>query len=148
MLHFNTSSLSSEPIHQILTKTSINIPQPRQKSTKRDRASAQQASRVLACTSLSNLYLRAIRLSHAPSTRRKVAVNTATMDRLRQAADQTRVAVTAPTKWVNMYGDFITKNAGAVGQVEGALRSLTYIIPGMRSIRPKSRSEDGMLTWL
>jgi peroxin-16 len=30
-----------------------------------------------------------------------------------------------------MYTDFITKNAGAVGQVEGALRSLTYIIPGM-----------------
>jgi peroxin-16 len=29
-----------------------------------------------------------------------------------------------------MYSDFITKNAGAVGQVEGALRSLTYIIPG------------------
>lgn len=54
------------------------------------------------------------------------------MDRIRQAADQTRVAVSAPTKWVNMYGDFITKNAGAVGQVEGALRSLTYIIPGMR----------------
>lgn len=29
-----------------------------------------------------------------------------------------------------MYSEFITKNAGAVGQVEGALRSLTYIIPG------------------
>ncbi|KAG0642526.1 peroxisome membrane protein [Tuber brumale] len=28
-----------------------------------------------------------------------------------------------------MYGDFITKNAGAVSQIESALRSLTYIVP-------------------
>jgi peroxin-16 len=33
-------------------------------------------------------------------------------------------------KWLNMYGEFITKNAGAVSQIETALRSLTYIIPG------------------
>ncbi|KAK5132488.1 hypothetical protein LTR08_009034 [Meristemomyces frigidus] len=52
------------------------------------------------------------------------------MDRLKQAAEQTKVIVKLPPKWLNMYGDFITKNAGAVGQVEGALRSLTYIIPG------------------
>ncbi|KAK5120061.1 hypothetical protein LTR85_006542 [Meristemomyces frigidus] len=52
------------------------------------------------------------------------------MDRLKQAADQTKVIVKLPPKWLNMYGDFITKNAGAVGQVEGALRSLTYILPG------------------
>ncbi|RMY40826.1 hypothetical protein D0865_12453, partial [Hortaea werneckii] len=52
------------------------------------------------------------------------------MERLRQAADQTKVTVKMPAKLVGMYGDFITKNAGAVGQVEGALRSLTYIIPG------------------
>ncbi|KAI7662237.1 hypothetical protein KC319_g8168, partial [Hortaea werneckii] len=51
------------------------------------------------------------------------------MERLRQAADQTKVTVKMPAKLVGMYGDFITKNAGAVGQVEGALRSLTYIIP-------------------
>merc|ERR1711939_924714 len=54
----------------------------------------------------------------------------AMMERLRQAADQTKVTVKMPAKLVGMYGDFITKNAGAVGQVEGALRSLTYIIPG------------------
>ena len=53
-----------------------------------------------------------------------------TMDRLRQAADQTKVVVKMPPKWLGMYSDFITKNAGAVGQVEGAIRSLTYIIPG------------------
>ena len=52
------------------------------------------------------------------------------MERLKYAADQTKLVVKLPPKWLNMYGDFITKNAGAVGQVEGALRSLTYIIPG------------------
>jgi len=60
------------------------------------------------------------------------------MDRLRQAADQ-------PREWVNMYGDFITKNGSAVGQVEGALRSLTYIIPGMFRSRSWKRGcvEEG-----
>jgi len=52
------------------------------------------------------------------------------MNRLKQAADQTRLVVSLPPKWLNMYGDFITKNASAVGQVEGALRSITYILPG------------------
>ncbi|KAI7092164.1 hypothetical protein KC356_g130 [Hortaea werneckii] len=56
------------------------------------------------------------------------------MERLRQAADQTKVTVKMPAKLIGMYGDFITKNAGAVGQVEGALRSLTYIIPGASSV--------------
>ncbi|KAI7355712.1 hypothetical protein KC336_g22254, partial [Hortaea werneckii] len=56
------------------------------------------------------------------------------MERLRQAADQTKVTVKMPAKLVGMYGDFITKNAGAVGQVEGALRSLTYIIPGATGV--------------
>lgn len=35
-----------------------------------------------------------------------------------------------PSKWVPLYEDFVTKNASSVGQVESALRSLTYIIPG------------------
>ena len=52
------------------------------------------------------------------------------MEGLKKAADHTKVIIDLPTKWFNLYGDFITKNAGAVGQVEGALRSLTYIIPG------------------
>lgn len=33
--------------------------------------------------------------------------------------------------YLNIYGDFITKNAHAVSQIESALRSLTYIVPGM-----------------
>ncbi|KAF2146104.1 uncharacterized protein K452DRAFT_315358 [Aplosporella prunicola CBS 121167] len=39
-------------------------------------------------------------------------------------------AVSLPPKWLAMYEEFITKNASAVSQVESALRSLTYIIPG------------------
>ncbi|KAK1143823.1 hypothetical protein N8T08_006074 [Aspergillus melleus] len=35
-----------------------------------------------------------------------------------------------PSKWLPLYEDFVTKNASSVGQVESALRSLTYIIPG------------------
>ncbi|KAI0020701.1 peroxisome membrane protein [Xylariomycetidae sp. FL0641] len=35
-----------------------------------------------------------------------------------------------PPKWLHMYADFITKNAHQVSQIESALRSLTYIIPG------------------
>lgn len=35
-----------------------------------------------------------------------------------------------PPKWLQMYDDFITKNAGQVSQLESALRSLTYVIPG------------------
>lgn len=52
------------------------------------------------------------------------------MEHLKNAAEQTKVVVRLPTKWVHMYGDFITKNGSAVGQVEGALRSLTYLAPG------------------
>ncbi|OQE76627.1 hypothetical protein PENNAL_c0065G08858 [Penicillium nalgiovense] len=35
-----------------------------------------------------------------------------------------------PSKWLSIYEDFVTTNASSVGQVESALRSLTYIIPG------------------
>lgn len=52
------------------------------------------------------------------------------MDRLKQAAGHTKDVANLPAKSLEMYSDFITKNAGAVGQVEGALRSLTYLIPG------------------
>ncbi|KAL4928239.1 peroxisomal membrane protein PEX16 [Aspergillus undulatus] len=51
-----------------------------------------------------------------------------------EAARKTRNAVPAallqPSKWLPMYEDFVTKNASSIGQVESALRSLTYIIPG------------------
>ncbi|KAH6697354.1 peroxisomal membrane protein pex16 [Plectosphaerella plurivora] len=35
-----------------------------------------------------------------------------------------------PPQWLRAYEDFITKNASQVSQLESALRSLTYIIPG------------------
>lgn len=35
-----------------------------------------------------------------------------------------------PPQWLSSYEEFITKNAGQVSQIESALRSLTYIIPG------------------
>ena len=35
-----------------------------------------------------------------------------------------------PPRFLNMYSEFITKNAHQVSQIESALRSLTYIIPG------------------
>ncbi|KAG5922153.1 hypothetical protein E4U42_005583 [Claviceps africana] len=35
-----------------------------------------------------------------------------------------------PPRWLGMYDEFVAKNAGQVGQIESALRSLTYIIPG------------------
>lgn len=53
------------------------------------------------------------------------------MNRLKQAASHTKDVANLPARSLEMYSDFITKNAGAVGQVEGALRSLTYLIPGM-----------------
>ena len=63
----------------------------------------------------------------------------AAMEQLKSAASQTKVVVKLPTKWISMYSDFITKNAGAVGQVEGALRSLTYLVPGgLRRLRALS----------
>ncbi|PWY79767.1 peroxin [Aspergillus eucalypticola CBS 122712] len=39
-------------------------------------------------------------------------------------------ALLQPSKWLPLYEEFVTKNASSVGQVESALRSLTYIIPG------------------
>jgi len=35
-----------------------------------------------------------------------------------------------PPRFLHMYSDFIAKNQGQVSQIESALRSLTYIIPG------------------
>ncbi|TVY41757.1 Peroxisomal membrane protein [Lachnellula subtilissima] len=39
-------------------------------------------------------------------------------------------ALALPPKWLNMYSSFITANQSSVTQIESALRSLTYIIPG------------------
>ncbi|EPE36976.1 hypothetical protein GLAREA_09139 [Glarea lozoyensis ATCC 20868] len=39
-------------------------------------------------------------------------------------------ALTLPPKWLSLYGNFITTHQSSVTQIESALRSLTYIIPG------------------
>lgn len=57
----------------------------------------------------------------------------------KQATQKTGEVLSLPPKWLGMYSDFITKNSSAVSQIESALRSLTYIIPGMLA-RPSSFS--------
>jgi peroxin-16 len=50
----------------------------------------------------------------------------------KQATQKTGAVLSMPVGWLGMYSDFITKNSSAVTQIESALRSLTYIIPGAR----------------
>ncbi|KAJ4990655.1 peroxisomal membrane protein [Stagonosporopsis vannaccii] len=49
---------------------------------------------------------------------------------IKEATHNATEVLSQPTKWLGMYSDFITKNSSAVSQIESALRSLTYIIPG------------------
>ncbi|KAK2003813.1 peroxisomal membrane protein [Colletotrichum falcatum] len=50
--------------------------------------------------------------------------------RLSHQTSTIRAVLSLPPQWLHMYDDFITKNASQVSQIESALRSLTYIIPG------------------
>ncbi|CAI7661895.1 unnamed protein product [Penicillium bialowiezense] len=52
------------------------------------------------------------------------------METVRNIQNPIPTALLKPSKWLSIYEDFVTKNASSVGQVESALRSLTYIIPG------------------
>jgi peroxin-16 len=54
------------------------------------------------------------------------------METVRNIQNPIPPALLKPSKWLSVYEDFVTKNASSVGQVESALRSLTYIIPGER----------------
>lgn len=47
-----------------------------------------------------------------------------------------RNALALPPKWLATYDDFVSKNIRQVSQMESALQSLTYIIPGELTIRP------------
>ncbi|KAI4161687.1 MAG: hypothetical protein LQ342_004695 [Letrouitia transgressa] len=53
---------------------------------------------------------------------------------------QTRIPATIsfPSTWLRAYEDFVSKNAGSVTQIESALRSLTYIVPGRQPIDTSS----------
>lgn len=46
-----------------------------------------------------------------------------------------------PPQWLAHYEEFITKNASQVSQIESALRSLTYIIPGSSAL-PQSTADS------
>jgi len=48
----------------------------------------------------------------------------------KKASQRTADVLALPSTWLGTYSEFITKNASAVSQIESALRSLTYIIPG------------------
>ncbi|CAI7584175.1 Peroxisome membrane protein Pex16 [Penicillium cosmopolitanum] len=52
------------------------------------------------------------------------------METVRNISNPISPAMLGPSKWLALYEDFVTKNSSSVGQVESALRSLTYIIPG------------------
>jgi len=54
----------------------------------------------------------------------------AQMDSIKKGNWRVPTALTLPPRWLNAYGDFITKNQSSVTQIESALRSLTYVIPG------------------
>ncbi|MCJ1384941.1 Peroxisomal membrane protein pex16 [Xylographa soralifera] len=51
-------------------------------------------------------------------------------DMLKQAKSNIPETIALPTRWPQMYESFISQNASSVSQIESALRSLTYIIPG------------------
>lgn len=58
------------------------------------------------------------------------------MESHRHALKQINAALLQPSKWLASYEDLVTKNVNTVGQIESALRSLTYIIPGGYSSSP------------
>lgn len=48
----------------------------------------------------------------------------------KQAQSRIPATISLPSHWLKSYEDFVTKNASSVTQIESALRSLTYIVPG------------------
>ena len=53
------------------------------------------------------------------------------MELYRQAQSRLPETLSLPLQLPTMYEDFVTRNASSVSQIESALRSLTYIIPGV-----------------
>lgn len=51
-------------------------------------------------------------------------------------AKRLRYVLSLPPQWLHLYDDFVTKNVGQVSQIENALRSLTYVVPGMFFLEP------------
>ncbi|KAK7973632.1 hypothetical protein PG989_015480, partial [Apiospora arundinis] len=61
----------------------------------------------------------------APAPRKRPPSNTKSASK-----NPIRAVLSLPPRFLHMYSDFITKNNHQVSQIESALRSLTYIIPG------------------
>ncbi|MCJ1479674.1 Peroxisomal membrane protein pex16 [Lambiella insularis] len=57
-------------------------------------------------------------------------MSNAMTDALKQVRSTVPESIAIPTKWPQLYESFIAENASSVSQIESALRSLTYIIPG------------------
>ncbi|MCJ1392717.1 Peroxisomal membrane protein pex16 [Xylographa bjoerkii] len=57
-------------------------------------------------------------------------MTTVMADIIKQATSNIPETIALPTRWPQMYESFISQNASSVSQIESALRSLTYIIPG------------------
>lgn len=49
----------------------------------------------------------------------------------KQAQSRIPLTISIPRSWLRSYEDFVHKNAGQVSQIESALRSLTYMLPGI-----------------
>ncbi|KAI9752968.1 MAG: hypothetical protein M4579_005400 [Chaenotheca gracillima] len=67
------------------------------------------------------------------------------MDAIKTASGKVPEALALAPKWFGAYGDFVTKNASSVSQIESALRSLTYIIPGTKTLQWWHESNAVML---
>ena len=52
------------------------------------------------------------------------------MQVVRQSSRALSDIISMPPKYARKYEDFIVQNASSIGQIENALRSLTYIVPG------------------
>lgn len=55
-------------------------------------------------------------------------------DLYKQAQYHVPMTVSIPRSWIRSYEDFVQKNANQVSQIESALRSLTYILPGLYTL--------------
>ena len=54
----------------------------------------------------------------------------------KQVRAQIPQTISVPTKLLGLYENFVSKNSSSVSQIETALRSLTYIIPGASTHTP------------
>ncbi|KAI9787362.1 MAG: Peroxisomal membrane protein pex16 [Peltula sp. TS41687] len=100
---------------------------------------------------LSNLppkYQRIQYISNNPTsiapTRPKAMIPS--IERLKQAPSRLPRPLSHLPDLLNLYGDFISKNASSVSQIESTLRSLTYIIPVHTFVQLLTLYHDNLLS--